>query len=67
MRPTRKYTKLYNCVRTAGTLDPCKQRKIIYAIRWELNTERKCDCVIFRVLFTGRNRAKCVNVKVFRS
>ena len=44
MSPTR------NCLIvlwTAETLDPGKQRNTIYAICWELDTERKCDCVIF--------------------
>ena len=59
--------RLFNCAAVdCGTLDPRKQRKIIYAICWELDTERKCDCVIFssfnKSYFTQlQNSAKCLN------
>ena len=48
----------------AWTLDPGEQRKIIYAICWELNTERKCDSVIFSSFnnscFKRRDSANCL-------
>ena len=59
--------RLFNCAAVdCGTLDPRKQRKIIYAICWELDTERKCDCVIFssfnKSYFTQlQNSAKRLN------
>ena len=61
--------RLFNCAVDCGTLDPGKQRNTISAICWELDTGRKCDCVIFssfnKSYFTHRlqNSAKCLNHK----